>query len=94
VRVAVQVGRSALDVVVTNGPSPSGHPQPTRASRDGGNGLPGMRERAHVLGGTLRAGPLDDGGFEVRAVLPLGPVQSVAPAVASAPAAPVAEARP
>ena len=35
-----------------------------------GFGIAGMRERAELLGGTLRAGPTADGGFEVRAVLP------------------------
>ncbi|GAA3351733.1 histidine kinase [Amorphoplanes nipponensis] len=34
-------------------------------------GIVGMRERAQLLGGTLRAGPLPGGGFEVRADLPL-----------------------
>lgn len=38
----------------------------------GGNGIPGMTERARALGGTLRAGPRPDGGFRVRAWLPLG----------------------
>jgi len=37
-----------------------------------GNGIPGMRERAAALGGTLQAGPNPDGGFRVRAWLPLG----------------------
>ncbi|WSQ62642.1 sensor histidine kinase [Streptomyces sp. NBC_01217] len=36
-----------------------------------GNGLAGMRERAAALGGTIEAGPLADGGFRVRAELPL-----------------------
>ncbi|MGP4046927.1 sensor histidine kinase [Streptomyces sp. 2A115] len=36
-----------------------------------GNGLAGMRERAAALGGTIEAGPREDGGFRVRAVLPL-----------------------
>ncbi|MGW5051181.1 sensor histidine kinase [Actinokineospora sp. NPDC004072] len=37
----------------------------------GGNGLIGMRERAHVFGGSLEAGPLPTGGWRVRAVLPV-----------------------
>ncbi|MDG4821365.1 sensor histidine kinase [Asanoa sp. WMMD1127] len=36
-----------------------------------GYGLPGMRERAALLGGELTAGPRAEGGFEVRAVLPI-----------------------
>jgi len=36
----------------------------------GGNGIPGMRERAQSVGGTLEAGPRQDGGFRVRAELP------------------------
>ncbi|HEY7591912.1 MAG TPA: sensor histidine kinase [Actinophytocola sp.] len=37
----------------------------------GGNGLIGMRERALVFGGSLDAGPRADGGWRVRARLPL-----------------------
>ncbi|WP_033345237.1 sensor histidine kinase [Catenuloplanes japonicus] len=36
----------------------------------GGHGLHGMRERAALLGGTLTAGPTDDGTFVVTATLP------------------------
>ncbi len=36
-----------------------------------GNGLAGMRERAAALGGTIEAGTRPDGGFRVRAELPL-----------------------
>lgn len=36
----------------------------------GGNGVIGMRERAHVYGGTLDAGPDPAGGWQVRATLP------------------------
>ena len=41
--------------------------------RPGGTGLGllGMRERVSVLGGRLHAGPQDDGGFRVRADLPV-----------------------
>lgn len=43
------------------------------ASPGAGHGLLGMRERAAMLGGTLRAGPLPDGGYEVAAYLPTSP---------------------
>ena len=39
-------------------------------STDGGNGIPGMKERAAALGGTLDAGPRPSGGFSVSATLP------------------------
>jgi signal transduction histidine kinase len=38
-----------------------------------GNGILGMRERVHALGGELAAGPRPGGGFRVQAVLPLSP---------------------
>ena len=40
-------------------------------SAGGGNGVPGMKERAASLGGELHAGPRAGGGFRVRAVLPV-----------------------
>jgi signal transduction histidine kinase len=40
------------------------------STSDEGNGIPGMRERAAALGGTLAAGPGADGGFRVEAHLP------------------------
>ncbi len=41
------------------------------AEANGGHGLTGMAERAAALGGTVTAGPRDEGGFEVSARLPL-----------------------
>jgi signal transduction histidine kinase len=49
-----------------NGPGPL---RPT----GGGQGLPGMRERALAVGGTLRTGPAPGGGFLVEALLPAKP---------------------
>jgi signal transduction histidine kinase len=37
-----------------------------------GHGIAGMRERAEALGGTLSAGPSNEGGFLVTASLPVG----------------------
>ncbi|MFD3746724.1 sensor histidine kinase [Nocardia sp. NPDC058633] len=42
----------------------------------GGNGIIGMRERAHALGGALTAGPRPSGGFRVAARLPARPAAS------------------
>ena len=56
------------------GPGPGG-PGPARNDsndRGPGHGLTGMRERVALLGGSLSAGPSDEGGFVVTAVLPLG----------------------
>ena len=39
----------------------------------GGHGIIGMHERAAMLGGSLDAGPTEDGGFQVSAVLPVSP---------------------
>jgi signal transduction histidine kinase len=44
---------------------PRSIPEPS----DGGSGLAGLRERVRLLGGTLRAGPHDN-GFTVVARLP------------------------
>jgi signal transduction histidine kinase len=41
---------------------------------EGGHGLAGMRERVTLFGGRLAAGPLPEGGFRVRAELPVGVV--------------------
>ncbi|WP_236567614.1 sensor histidine kinase [Nocardiopsis sp. FR6] len=64
-RVRIEHGASALVVEVTDdGRGTAGPPVP-------GNGITGMRERAALVGGTVDAGPLQGGGFRVRARFPL-----------------------
>ncbi|HJQ42987.1 MAG TPA: sensor histidine kinase [Jatrophihabitantaceae bacterium] len=57
-------GGDVLVSVADDGPGPSADPGT-------GHGLTGMRERVGLLGGELHAGPRNNGGFEVRARLPL-----------------------
>jgi signal transduction histidine kinase len=66
--VEVQVRRAAgaLDVVVRDNGHATGEGPP-------GVGLRGMRERVLLYAGELEAGPLEGGGFGVRAVLPVAP---------------------
>jgi signal transduction histidine kinase len=49
----------------------SGLASAAAAGSSGGNGIAGMTERATALGGTLQAGPRPEGGFRVRALLPV-----------------------
>ncbi|HEY9329149.1 MAG TPA: histidine kinase [Streptomyces sp.] len=56
-------------VSVTNTPAPHAVPRPLVGR--GGYGLLGLRERIEALDGTLHAGPLPEGGWQVRAALPL-----------------------
>ena len=70
VTVSVDHDADAVLLRVTNGP---GGPAPPSPSESGpGHGLTGMRERVALLGGSLSAGPVPDGGYEVCAVLPFG----------------------
>jgi signal transduction histidine kinase len=64
--VQVAIGSRSLEIEVRND-------GPTIANGAGaGAGLRGMTERAEALGGRVEAGRLPDGGWRVRAVLPLG----------------------
>ncbi|MET7936505.1 histidine kinase [Streptomyces sp. NPDC005322] len=60
-----------LRVEVRNGPPDASAVAPGLPG--GGHGLIGLRERAQLLGGTLEAGPTDEGGFVVRADFPRSP---------------------
>ncbi len=63
----------SLVVHVRNDPSPAPVAGPGAPSRDGlphgGHGLIGLRERAELLGGHLRAAPTDAGGFDLLVTL-------------------------
>jgi signal transduction histidine kinase len=66
-RIQVDRGVGELTVTVTD----DGSQNPVRSAASGGLGIPGMRERAELLGGTLTAGPRPGGGFTVTARLPV-----------------------
>ena len=76
VLVCLRYRLAELEITVTNGrgdgwPSPAG-----REPGSPGFGLIGLRERVGLLGGEFRAGPHEDGGFTVCAVLPVAPGQA------------------
>ena len=65
-KVSVVYGDAAIELRVTDdgrGTAVNGH--------EGGHGLVGMRERVALFGGDFFAGPVPDGGFAVRATLPI-----------------------
>jgi signal transduction histidine kinase len=65
--VAVHCGSDRLELTVRDtGRGAGGEPDERQ-----GNGLRGMRERVAMLDGTVTIGDAPDGGFQVRAVLPM-----------------------
>lgn len=73
---------SCIHVVVTKGPESirltvqdDGESVPVRPMASAGFGLAGMKERAALLGGTLRAGPEGIQGCKVEAAFPLGGIR-------------------
>lgn len=73
----VYSGARLLITVTDEGPPTAATPGPTAPAK--GFGVMGMRERAHSIGGELRAGPRPEGGFEVSTALPLQPSVSGEP---------------
>lgn len=67
VSVRLEFGDGEFVIQVTNTAATKA---PTLSESGSGNGIPGMRERASALGGTLVAGPFSD-GFQVEARLPI-----------------------
>lgn len=77
--VTVRYSPESVDLTIDN-TRPTGK---SERSPSGGNGIIGMRERAHALGGALTAGPRPSGGFRVAARLPsrpLGVIETSVPA--------------
>jgi signal transduction histidine kinase len=64
--VEIDHGTGGLTITVAD----DGGADPVPSAAGDGLGIPGMRERAELLGGTLTAGPGPDGGFVVVARLP------------------------
>ena len=67
--VHVRFGQRSVELVISD--DGSGSPATRPAPGGGGRGLVGMRERVGLFGGELSASPRPEGGFVVRAVLPL-----------------------
>ncbi|MGP4113331.1 sensor histidine kinase [Streptomyces sp. 4N509B] len=72
VRITVEGSGGDTTVRIVNGPPPEVSP-PASPAVGSGRGLVGIRERAHLLGGTLAAVATADGGFRVEARLPHRP---------------------
>jgi signal transduction histidine kinase len=76
--VRLQYGDDCLTVSVTNAALGSGVSASNKRGQRGEfdeldrHGIIGMRERASAFQGTLTANELPDGGFEVRASMPIG----------------------
>jgi signal transduction histidine kinase len=70
-RVSIGLRYGPRDLVITVDDDGAG--PPGGATPPAGNGLTGMRERAAAAGGELEAGAGPNGGFRVRARLPLAP---------------------
>jgi len=70
ISVTVEEAPPHVRISVTNEPPATSQP-PANGTTRPGHGLSGMRERVALLGGQLQAGPEPDGGFAVRADLPM-----------------------
>ena len=73
-QVSVSCGTGEVVIEITD----DGTGPPAGRQQDGGHGLAGMRERVALFGGELAAGPQPEGGFVVRARLPIGDVPQTA----------------
>jgi signal transduction histidine kinase len=70
-RVVVRYEPEALDLEIVDAGRAQPGGQTTIVASAGGHGLAGMRERVALVRGELEAGPRPEGGFRVRARLPV-----------------------
>jgi signal transduction histidine kinase len=80
VRVSIDHGDNALTILVRD----DGRSGP---SNEDGHGIIGMRERVSVYGGELVAGAVPDGGFQLKATLPVSTPSVIASEPGADPAA-------
>jgi signal transduction histidine kinase len=66
--VRIEYAPRVLRLEVRNGPSRDGA---SSAKPGGGRGLPGMKERVALFGGSIESVPTPGGGFMVKVSLPL-----------------------
>ena len=69
--VLLRYGASELEVCVRNTAPPANGAGPPTAPPGSGHGIVGMHQRVAIYDGSLEARPLPDGGFTVRARLPV-----------------------
>lgn len=69
IKVELELEEDELSIRVVNGPASDAQNAQAVGS---GLGLPGIRSRVEALGGTVRAGSVDGGGYELSVRLPLG----------------------
>ncbi|TMQ68137.1 MAG: sensor histidine kinase, partial [Candidatus Eisenbacteria bacterium] len=70
-RVVVRYEHDSIDLEIVDQGRGAAVPPTGSDSATGGHGLAGMRERVALVRGELDAGPRPEGGFRVRARLPV-----------------------
>lgn len=74
-RCAVRLGESWIEIRDDGSPLADG--RPPSGDGAGGHGLAGLAERLAQVGGSIAAGPCDDGGFRLVATVPAGRMEPV-----------------
>ena len=68
----VRIGQRSVELLISDDGAGAARSEGGRGGAlGGGRGIVGMRERVGLFGGELTAGPRPEGGFVVRAILPM-----------------------